>query len=123
MDTSHNSNLNIDSSCYGGLAYFASTTLVGPSLLAFGFKICPFYIFRRAGVSMKKETPVNFLSNPLDKRLTLRHADVMVYRWVGAKHARMDLTRVSPLVRLGVGAFTVGQVALKVASNKVAKHE
>ena len=30
---------------------------------------------------------------------------------------------VSPLVGLGVGLFTVGQAAIKVASNKVAKHE
>jgi len=71
---------------------------------------------------MKKET-LNFLTNPLDRRLTLRHADVMVYRWVRGKHARMDLTGVSPLVGLGVGAFTVGQVALKVVSNKVVKRE
>jgi len=38
-----------------------------------------FDIFRRAGVSVKKETPVNFLTDPLDRRSTLRHADVMVY--------------------------------------------
>ena len=35
----------------------------------------------------------------------------------------MDLIGVSPLVGLGVGAFTVGQAALKAASSKVAKHE
>jgi len=35
----------------------------------------------------------------------------------------VNLTEVSPLVRLGVGAFTVGQKALKVESNKVVKHE
>jgi hypothetical protein len=33
------------------------------------------------------------------------------------------LIGVSPLVGLGVGAFTVGQVALKATSSKVAKHE
>jgi len=38
-----------------------------------------FYIFRWVGVSVKKETPVNFLNDSLDRRLTLRSADVMVY--------------------------------------------
>jgi len=33
------------------------------------------------------------------------------------------LTGVSSLVGLGVGAFTVGQTTLKVASSKVIKHE
>jgi hypothetical protein len=52
----------------------------------------PFDIFRRAGVSVKKEAPMNFLTNPLDRRLTLRYADVMVYRWIGEKYACVDLT-------------------------------
>jgi len=47
----------------------------------------------------------------------------MVYIWVGEKHACVNLIRVSPLVGLGVEAFTVGHAALKYASNKVAKHE
>ena len=72
---------------------------------------------------MKKEAHVNFLTDPLDRRSTLRPADAMVYGWVGGKHACVDLTRVSPLVGLGVRPFTVGQEALKVASTKVAKHE
>ena len=42
-----------------------------------------FDIFRRAGVSMKKEAHVNSLTDPLDRRSTLRPADVMVYKWVG----------------------------------------
>jgi len=82
-----------------------------------------FDIFKRAGISVKKEAPVNFLTDPLDRRSTLRPADIMVYRWVGGKHARVDLTGVSPLVGLGVRPFTVGQAALKAASSKVAKHE
>ena len=57
-----------------------------------------FEIFRRAGVSVKKDVLVNFLTDPLDRRSTLRPADVMMYRWVGGKHACVDLTRVSPLV-------------------------
>jgi hypothetical protein len=35
----------------------------------------------------------------------------------------MHVTEISPLVGLGVGAFTVGQTVLKVASNKVAKYD
>jgi len=62
-------------------------------------------------------------SDPLDRRSTLKPADVMVYEWVRGKHACVDLTKVSPLVGLGVGPFTVGQAALKAASSKVAKHE
>jgi len=72
---------------------------------------------------VKNETSMNFLTNPLDKRSTLRPADVMVYRLIGEKHACVDLTGVSPLVGLGVGPFTVGQAAIKVTSNKVVKHE
>jgi len=82
-----------------------------------------FDIFKRAEISVKKEAPVNFLTDPLDRRSTLRHADVMVYGWVSGKHACVDLTGVSPLVGLGVGPFTVGQTALKAALSKVAKHE
>jgi len=46
-----------------------------------------FDIFRRAGVSVKKEASVNFLTDPLDRRSTLRPVDDMVYGWVGGKHA------------------------------------
>ena len=66
---------------------------------------------------------MNFLTDPLERRSTLRHADVMVYSWVGGKHACVDLTGVSPLVGLGVGPFTVGHATLKAVSSKVAKHE
>ena len=66
---------------------------------------------------------MNFLADPLDRRSTLRPADVMMYRWVGGKHACVDLTGVSPLGGLGVRPFTVEQATLKVASRKVAKHE
>jgi len=40
-----------------------------------------FDIIRRVGVSVKKEAPMNFLTDPLERRstLTLRPADVMVY--------------------------------------------
>ncbi|MCI32836.1 auxilin-like protein, partial [Trifolium medium] len=49
-------------------------------------------------VSVKKEAPVNFLTDPLEGRSTLRSADVLVYRLVGGKHTCVDLTEVSPLV-------------------------
>ncbi|GJR59436.1 hypothetical protein Tco_1501598 [Tanacetum coccineum] len=82
-----------------------------------------FDICRRAGISTKKEAPVNFLTDPSDGRSTLRPADVLVFGWVGGKHACVDLTGVSPLVGLSSRGFTVGQAALKAASCKVAKHE
>ncbi|GJV68014.1 putative reverse transcriptase domain-containing protein [Tanacetum coccineum] len=82
-----------------------------------------FDICRRAGISAKKEAPVNFLTDPSDGRSTLRPADVLIFGWVGGKHACVDLTGVSPLVRLSSRGFTVGQAALKAASCKVAKHE
>ncbi|KAL6502820.1 hypothetical protein OROHE_023988 [Orobanche hederae] len=82
-----------------------------------------FDVFRRAGVSAKKEAPVNFLTDPLEGRSTLRPADVLVFGWEGGKHACVDLTGVSPLVGLGSGGFTAGQAALKAASCKVVKHE
>jgi len=61
--------------------------------------------------------------DPLDGRWTLGPPDVMFYERVGEKYACVDLTEVSPLVVLGVGAFTVGQTALKTTSSKVDKHE
>ncbi|KAJ0558615.1 putative exostosin [Helianthus annuus] len=78
-----------------------------------------FDIVRRAGISAKKEAPVNFLTDPLEGRSTLRPADILVFGWVGGKHVCVDLTGVSPLVGLGGSAFTVGQAA----SGKVTKHE
>jgi len=56
---------------------------------------------------------VNFLTDPLDRRSTLRPADVIVYGWVGGKHACVDLTGVSSLVGLGVRPFTVGHTSHK----------
>ncbi|KAK2435305.1 hypothetical protein QL285_020378 [Trifolium repens] len=82
-----------------------------------------FDVFKRAEVSVKKEASVNFLTDPLEGRSTLRPTDVLVYDWVGGKHACVNLIGVSPLVGLTTGDFTVGQAALKAASSKVAKHE
>jgi hypothetical protein len=82
-----------------------------------------FDIFRRARISVKKEAPVNFLTDQQERRSTLHLADVLVYEWVGGKHACVDLTEVFPLVGLGIGNFTVGQTALKAASSKMVKHK
>nr|ABD32913.1 hypothetical protein MtrDRAFT_AC151000g2v2 [Medicago truncatula] len=57
-----------------------------------------FDVFKQVGASMKKERHVNFLSDLPDGRSTLRPTNVMVYEWVGGKHAFVDLTGVSPLV-------------------------
>ncbi|GJY96472.1 hypothetical protein Tco_0513382 [Tanacetum coccineum] len=82
-----------------------------------------FDICRRVGISAKKEAPVNFLTDPSDGRSTLKQADVLVFGWVGGKHACVDLTGVSLLVGLSSRGFTAGQAALKAASGKVTKHE
>jgi hypothetical protein len=41
-----------------------------------------FYICRRAGISMKKEAPMNLLTDPQEGKLTFRLEDVLVYGWV-----------------------------------------
>ncbi|GJS24862.1 hypothetical protein Tco_0453494 [Tanacetum coccineum] len=80
-------------------------------------------VFRRVGISVKKEAPVNFLTDPSKGRSTLRPDEILIFGLVGGKHACVDLTGVSPFVGLGSGCFTVGQAALKAASFKVIKHE
>nr|GEX98184.1 putative reverse transcriptase domain-containing protein [Tanacetum cinerariifolium] len=82
-----------------------------------------FDICRRAEISAKKEAPVNFLTDPSDGRSTLRPADILVFGWVGGKHACVNLIGVSLLVGLSSRGFTAGQAALKAASCKVTKHE
>ncbi|KAL5704885.1 hypothetical protein ACHQM5_023249 [Ranunculus cassubicifolius] len=77
----------------------------------------------RAGVPAKKEAPVNFLTNPQEGRSMPIPADVLVYRWIGGRHACVDLTGISPLVGLGSWVFTAGQAADKAALAKVEKHE
>ncbi|GJR26184.1 putative reverse transcriptase domain-containing protein [Tanacetum coccineum] len=68
-------------------------------------------VLKRAGISSKKEGPVNFLTDPLEGRSTLRPADILVFGWAEGKHACVDLTRVSPLVGIRDNEFVVGQVA------------
>ncbi|GKA94193.1 hypothetical protein Tco_0816179, partial [Tanacetum coccineum] len=82
-----------------------------------------FDICRCVEISFKKEEPMNFLTDPSDGRSTLRPADVLVFGWVGGKHACVDLIRVSPLMGLSSRGFTAGQAALRAASCKVTKHE
>ncbi|KAJ0540593.1 hypothetical protein HanRHA438_Chr09g0374631 [Helianthus annuus] len=89
------------------------------NILKYRLMIPLLQLMRCAGISAKKEAPVNFLTDPLERRSTLRPADILVFGWVGGKHACVDLTGVSPLVGLGSSAFTVGQAA----SGKVIKHE
>ncbi|KAJ0755586.1 putative exostosin [Helianthus annuus] len=40
-------------------------------------------ILRRAGISAKKEAHVNFLTDPMEGRSTLRPADLLVFGWAG----------------------------------------
>ncbi|KAJ0925533.1 putative reverse transcriptase domain, exostosin [Helianthus annuus] len=80
-------------------------------------------VLKRAGISAKKEAPVNFLTGPLEGRSTLRQADILVFGWEGGKHACVDLTGVSPLVGLKDKSFVVGQAVLKAEASIVAKHE
>ncbi|XP_076935722.1 uncharacterized protein LOC143602539 [Bidens hawaiensis] len=80
-------------------------------------------VLKRAGISAKKEAPVNFLTDPLDGRSTLRPADILVFGWEKGKHACVDLTGVSPLVGLRDHGFVVVHAINKAEVGKVAKHE
>jgi hypothetical protein len=51
-----------------------------------------FLIFVYAGISAKKEAPMNFLTDPQDERSTLRSLDVLVHGWVEEKYVCVDLT-------------------------------
>nr|GEU60664.1 hypothetical protein [Tanacetum cinerariifolium] len=103
--------------------YVSALACLRDTIPSFNFSDVLFYICRRAGISAKKEAPVNFLTDSSDGRSTLRPANVLVFGWVGGKHACVELTGVSPIVRLSSRGFTVGQAALKAASCKVTKHE
>ncbi|KAJ0834466.1 hypothetical protein HanRHA438_Chr16g0743911 [Helianthus annuus] len=79
-------------------------------------------ILRRARISAKKEAPVNFLTDRMEGRSTLRLADLLVFGWARGKHACVDLMGVSPLVDLKENGFVAGQAARKAESKKVDKH-
>lgn len=80
-----------------------------------------FDVVLRAGMSLKKETHVNFLKDPKGGWSTLP-TDFLIYNWSGDKHACVDLTSLSS-GGLGNGAFEVGQTAISAASTKIEKHE
>ncbi|KAJ0483535.1 putative exostosin [Helianthus annuus] len=66
-------------------------------------------VLKRAGISAKKEAPVNFLTDPLEGRSTLRPADILGFGWEEGKHACVDLTGVSPLVGLKDHGFVASR--------------
>ncbi|KAF5787738.1 putative exostosin [Helianthus annuus] len=70
-------------------------------------------ILRRSGISDKKEAPVNFLTDPMEGRSTLRPANMLVFGWARGKHACVDLTGVSPLAGLRENGFVAGQAVRK----------
>ncbi|KAL8253466.1 hypothetical protein R6Q59_037159 [Mikania micrantha] len=80
-------------------------------------------VLKRANIYAKKEAPVNFLTDPLEARSTLRPVDILVFGWEGGKHSCVDVTGMSHLVGLRDTGFVAGQAALKAESGKVAKHE
>ncbi|KAJ0791149.1 putative exostosin [Helianthus annuus] len=65
---------------------------------------------------------VNFLTDSMEGRSTLRPADLLVFGWARGKHACVDLNGVSPLVGLRENGFVAGQAARKAESKKVDKH-
>ncbi|GJX28374.1 shaggy-related protein kinase epsilon [Tanacetum coccineum] len=68
-------------------------------------------VLKRAGISSKKEAPVNFLTDPSKESLPY-DSDSIVFGWAGGKHACVDLTGVSPLVGLrGDNGFCVRTAA------------
>ncbi|KAM0004336.1 putative exostosin [Helianthus debilis subsp. tardiflorus] len=77
-------------------------------------------ILRRAGISAKKEVPVNFPTDPLEGRSTRDQR--ICSSLAGGKHACVDLTGVSPLVGLRENGFVVGLAARKAESKKEDKH-
>ncbi|MFS7925874.1 putative exostosin [Helianthus anomalus] len=70
----------------------------------------------------KKEAPVNFLTDPLEGRSTLLHAEIL-FLWERGKHVCIDLIGVSPLVGLRDHGFVAGQAITKGGAGKVVKHE
>lgn len=66
-----------------------------------------FHIFMCTWVSVKKETIVDFLTEPREGRSILRLEDILVYGWVGGNHVCVDLIGVFPLVGLRTRGFTM----------------
>ncbi|GAU36630.1 hypothetical protein TSUD_387820 [Trifolium subterraneum] len=66
-----------------------------------------FDIFKRAGISVKKEAPVNFLTDPQEARSTLRPADVLVFGWVDTLTSSQILTT-NQTLESSHGTFVLG---------------
>ena len=66
---------------------------------------------------------MNFLIDPLDRRSTFMFTDVMVYGWVGGKHACVNL--IGGFTTCGIrGRGFYGRTCNpKVALSKVVKHD
>ncbi|KAF5176956.1 hypothetical protein FRX31_033457 [Thalictrum thalictroides] len=69
----------------------------------------------QVGIQVKKEAPVNFLTDPTDGRSTLHPANVLIYNWSEGKQTCVHITRASPMVDIGNGIFEVGQAAIYAA--------
>lgn len=82
-----------------------------------------FDLFRRAEIYVKTTMLMNYLTDPQEGISTLKPTNVLMYNLVGEKYAFVDLTKVSPLVGLRTGDFTVRHAVLKAASNKMIKHK
>lgn len=66
---------------------------------------------------------MNFLTNPLNVRSTLRSTDIFVFGWIWGKHAYVYLTLLSHLMGLWSNVFIVGRTLLKVFTCKVTIYE
>ncbi|MFS7944337.1 hypothetical protein Hanom_Chr06g00510971 [Helianthus anomalus] len=77
---------------------------------------------KHISISAKKEASVNFLTDPVKERSTLRPTDLLVFGWARGKHACVELTGVSTLVGLRENVFIAGQAAKKAESKKLDKH-
>jgi hypothetical protein len=88
---------------------------------------CPFLCFKACKNTCEKKEFVNCLTDPHKGRSTLRPADVVVYGWVGGKHAcaRVDLTGVLSLAGLRARILLWDRQPLKLLQVKwpnVIKH-
>ncbi|GJU57361.1 GDSL esterase/lipase-like protein [Tanacetum coccineum] len=65
--------------------------------------------------------PVNFLTDPLEGRSTLRPADILVFGWAGGKHACVDIQEFPSCLGLRDNGFVADIAAMKSGeSSKVA---
>jgi hypothetical protein len=72
---------------------------------------------------MKKETPLNLLTDLLEGQSTLRLVNVLVCRSLGGKYVWVDLTGGSSLMGMTTENFIVWHTTFKVDSSKVNKYK